>query len=85
MTIAIKTIGPRGQLRLSKKYAGQQVLVDESEPGVWTIKTGKFIPDNERWMWTAETQAQIDHAIAWAEQHPPTETDLESLAGQIGK
>ncbi len=29
MTIAIKTIGPRGQLRLSKKYAGQQVLSTE--------------------------------------------------------
>ncbi len=61
-----------------------QYLIDEIEPGVWTIKTGKFIPDHERWLWTAETQAQIDRAIAWAEQHPPTETDLESLAGRIG-
>ncbi len=85
MTIAIKTIGPRGQLLLSEKYAGQQVLIDETEPGVWTIKTGKFIPDNERWMWIAETQTQIDRAITWAEQHPPTETDLESLAGHIEK
>ncbi len=85
MTVAIQTIGPRGQLILSKKYAGRQVLVDEIEPGVWTIKTGKFIPDKELWMWTSETKAQIDRAIAWAEQHPPTETDLESLAGQIGK
>ena len=47
---SIKTIGTSGQLSLGKKFAGQQMLVDEIEPGVWILKVGRFIPENDLWL-----------------------------------
>ena len=43
----IKTIGASGQITLGKEYSGRTVVVEELEPGVWMVKLGKFIPDNE--------------------------------------
>ncbi len=39
----IKTIGSNGQISLGKEFAGENVLIDSPEYGVWTIKIGKFI------------------------------------------
>lgn len=75
----IKTIGTKGQIVLSKQYAGQQVLMDEIEHGVWIIKLSELIPVHERWLWDRDTKTQLDRAIAWAEKHPPADTDLDSL------
>ncbi len=83
---AIKTIGRSGQIALGKQYAGQHVLVDELEPGVWMIKLGKFIPQSERWLHQSEARARLDRAIRWAEAHPETaESDLDGpLASGVG-
>ncbi|MEW6368702.1 MAG: hypothetical protein AB1714_29080 [Acidobacteriota bacterium] len=83
--MTLKTIGQSGQLSLGKEYAGRHVLVDEIEPGTWLIKTGEFIPDNERWMWEAEAATKIDRAIKWAESNPPAETDLAALERRVKK
>ena len=64
----IKTIGSNGQISLGKEHAGKSVLVDEVEPGVWVVKIGQFVPDNERWLHTPEAKAKLDEAIAWAEK-----------------
>lgn len=80
----VKTIGASGQITLGKEYAGRHVLVDEVEKGVWTVKLGDFIPDNERWLHTPEAQRSIKRAIAWAEKHPPRKTDLDKLAKKLG-
>ena len=79
----IKTVGRSGQISLGKEYAGRHVLFDEVEPGVWTIKLGEFIPDSERWLWQEATAQAVDRAVAWAEQHPAEETDLEALAARL--
>ena len=47
---AIKLVGSNGQISLGKQYAGRHVLVEESEPGVWIVRTATVIPDNERWL-----------------------------------
>jgi hypothetical protein len=73
---AIKTIGSSGQIALGKQYAGRQALVDEVEPGVWIVKVGEFIPDNERWLHEPKVRRDLDKALAWAAQNPPQETDL---------
>lgn len=83
MTI-IKTVGRSGQISLGKQYAGQHVLVDEIEPGVWLIKVGEFIPDSERWLHAPAVKARLDQAIAWAEQHAPGEMDPDELQGRLG-
>lgn len=81
---AIKTIGSSGQIALGKQYAGQHVLVDELEPGVWMIKLGEFIARNERWLHEPEAKAKLDRAIRWAEEHPETaETDLDELEQRL--
>jgi len=82
-TQAVKVIGASGQISLGKKYAGQTVLVEHIEEGVWLLKLAKVIPDSELWMHAEPKKTQIDKAISWAAENPPEETDLESLSGRI--
>lgn len=79
----IKTIGQSGQISLGKEYAGRHAWVEEVEPGVWIVKLGQFIPDNERWLHTPEAQAQLDQALTWAEKTPLQATDLTHLEQQL--
>lgn len=81
----VKTIGSNGQIALGKQYAGQRVLVDEVEPGVWLIKLGELVPQSEAWLHRPEERAKLDRAIEWAEEHPETaETDLDELERRLG-
>ena len=79
----IKTVGSSGQIALGKQYAGRHVLVEEREPGVWIVKLGQFIPDNERWIHTPEIQADLKESFAWAVKNPPRETDLDELEERL--
>ena len=67
---AIETVGEKGQIFLGEKYAGKSVIVDEIEAGVWVVKIGFVIPDNERWLHEPVAKAKLDEAIAWAEITP---------------
>ncbi|MDY0223528.1 MAG: hypothetical protein RBR67_20580 [Desulfobacterium sp.] len=82
MTI-IKTVGSSGQISLGKKFAGQTVLLDEIDTGVWIVKLGRFIPDNERWLHQPGVQAELKEAIAWTEKNPPGDTNFEELEARI--
>lgn len=75
----IKTVGSSGQISLGKKFAGQTVLVDEIQAGVWMVKVGRFIPDNEKWLHGPDVQPELNEAIAWAEKNPPKDTNFEEL------
>jgi len=75
----IKTVGSSGQISLGKKFAGQTVLVDEIQAGVWMVKVGRFIPDNEKWLHGSDVQVELNEAIAWAEKTPPKDTNFEEL------
>lgn len=79
----VKTIGKSGQVSLGKKFAGQQVLVEEIESGTWVLKVGRFIPQNEEWLHNPKDKADLDRALEWAEKHPPQASDLDKLEGQI--
>lgn len=79
----IKTIGRSGQISLGKEHAGRMVQVEELEEGVWMIKAGEFIPDNERWLHEPEVKARLDRAIAWAESTERAETDLDELRARL--
>jgi hypothetical protein len=83
MAAVVKTVGQSGQIALGKAYAGRHVLVDELEPGVWLVKLGEFVPDNERWLHTPEAKADLDEAVAWAETHPAAATDLDALENRL--
>ena len=75
----IKTVGNSGQISLGKKFAGQHVLVDEIESGVWIVKIGRFIPQNEQWIHSAAVKPDLDEAIKWAEQTSPQSSDLDEI------
>ena len=75
----IKTVGSSGQISLGKKFAGQTVMLDEIEAGVWIVKIGRFIPDNEKWLHRPDVQSELNEAIAWAEKNPPEDTNFEEL------
>ncbi len=75
----IKTVGSSGQISLGKKFAGQTVMFDEIEAGVWIIKIGRFIPDNEKWLHKPDVQAELNEAISWAKENSPKDTNFEEL------
>jgi hypothetical protein len=79
----IKTVGSSGQIALGKQYAGRHVMVEEVEPGIWMVKLGQFVPDNERWVHTPEVQADLKESFAWAAKNPPRETDLKELEERL--
>lgn len=81
----VKTIGSSGQIALGKEYAGRHVLIDEVERGVWVVKLGDFVPDSERWLHQPSAKADLEEAIAWAENHPPRATDLKKLSRRLGR
>jgi hypothetical protein len=79
----VKIVGASGQISLGKEYAGQPVLIEEVEKGVWLIKTAAIIPDSEMWLHEEPAKSKVDRAIAWAEKNGPTETDIEDLDARI--
>ena len=79
----IKTVGSSGQISLGKKFAGQTVMLDEIDTGVWIVKLGRFIPDNERWLHRPDVQTELNEAIAWADKNPPEDTNFEELEARI--
>jgi len=83
MAVQVKTIGSSGQISLGKEHAGRPVTVEEIEAGVWLIKSAQVIPENEMWLHSSEVRDTLSRAIAWAEKHPPTASDLKVLERKI--
>jgi hypothetical protein len=80
---SIKTVGNSGQISLGKKFAGQTVMIDEIQTGVWIVKLGRFIPDDEKWLYEPDIQAELNEAIAWAEENSPKDTNFEKLEDRM--
>ena len=81
---AIKLVGSNGQISLGKQYAGRHVLVEESEPGVWIVRTATVIPDNERWLHEPAAAASLQAAMTWSASHPPADADLDEILTRLG-
>jgi len=81
---AVKVVGANGQITLGKQYAGRQVLVEMSEPGVWIVRTATVIPDNERWLHQSPAAADLQAAMAWSASHSPSDAELEGTLKRLG-
>jgi hypothetical protein len=79
----IKTIGSNGQISLGKEFAGESVLVDNPEYGVWIVKIGKFIPHNEQWLHQENNSVKLDSALDWVANHELSATDLTDLENKL--
>ena len=80
---SVKVIGANGQISLGKQFAGRQVLIEEQEPGVWHIRTASVIPDNERWLHTAQASADLAEALAYAKAHPPSDEETDAVLDRL--
>jgi hypothetical protein len=81
----IKSVGQSGQISLGKKFAGKTVLVNQIESGVWIVKVGQFIPENERWLNESKVRMEIDEAVTWAEKNPPRKSNLKAIQARFKK
>jgi hypothetical protein len=79
----VKSVGSNGQITLGKEFAGRLVMLDQTEPGVWTMKLGQFIPDNEKWLHTPEAKAALNEGLAWAAGNPARATNLDELEARV--
>ena len=80
---SVKVVGANGQISLGKEFAGRQVLVEEREPGVWVVRTALVIPENELWLHQPQAKHDLQRAIAWAESHPPQESNLDATLEKL--
>lgn len=85
----IKVVGINGQISLGKGYAGRTVRVSVSEDETVTIKPGKFVPDNELWLYKDDNMERLDRAIASAAKREINHSNFEELMaifeGRIAK
>jgi len=79
----VKVVGANGQISLGKQFAGRQVLVEEKEPGVWMVRTATVIPDNERWAHAPEAATDLQSALAWANQHPASSHNIDTILQRL--
>ena len=80
---SVKVIGANGQISLGKQFAGRQVLVEESEPGVWMVRTATVVPDNERWLHEAKASADLGAALDWAVAHPASGENTDQIMKRL--
>ena len=85
MAIQTKIVGASGQISLGKQYAGQQVMIEEIEPGEWRIQSAITIPKSQTWVHSKAVQAELDSALDWAAKTPPKQTTLTSLSKKLGQ
>ena len=65
----IKVVSTNGQISIGKKYAGSQVQIIEQDNDTLLIKRGKFIPNNEHWLYKGDNLKRIKDAVKWAKTH----------------
>ena len=61
------------------------MLVEEQAPGVWLIRTATVVPNNERWIQAPEAAADLQRALAWARDNPPSDVDIRSVLTKLNK
>lgn len=83
MAIQTKIVGTSGQISIGKQYAGQQVMIEEIEPGEWRIQTAITIPKSQAWIHTKATQAALGDALDWAAKRAPKKTSLAALSKKL--
>jgi len=76
----IKIVSTNGQISIGKKYAGSQVQIIEQDNDTLLIKRGKFIPNNERWLYDRDNLQKFREAVKEAKSRKPQNNFEELLA-----
>jgi hypothetical protein len=75
----IKIVSTNGQISIGKKYAGSQVQIIEQDNDTLLIKRGKFIPNNERWLYEGNNLQKLREAIKEAKSRKPQDNFEEMM------
>ena len=84
-TITTKTLDAKGRVTLGSHFAGQTVVVDDSDPRCILIKPVVMIPAEEAWLYANETaKGRVRDGLAQAQRGefadaPDVAGDLELL------
>lgn len=76
----IKIVSTNGQISIGKKYAGSQIQIIEQDNDTLLIKRGKFIPNNERWLYDRDNLQKFREAVKEAKSRKPQNNFEELLA-----
>lgn len=79
MATQVKVVGKSGQISLGKEFAGQQMLVEEIEPGEWRIRAVVVVPRSQAWVHTEVLQTRLAKAIDRVQSTEPKDTNLSKL------
>ncbi len=79
----VKIVGANGQISLGKAYAGRSIEISNIDENTIVIKTGQFIPDNEKWLYEGDNMARLDKAIKSAEGRPRNYDNFEELMAKF--
>ena len=81
-----KTLDAKGRVTLGSRFAGQTVVIDDSDPTCITIKPVVMIPADEAWLYKNQTvlglvRQGLDGARRsnFAEASPDVDDDLDCL------
>jgi hypothetical protein len=79
----VKVVGKSGQISLGKQFAGQQMLIEEVEPGEWRIRAAVVVPRGQAWLHTEEMQTRLANSLDRVQTTAPKETDLAKLKKKL--
>ena len=83
MVSQVKVVGKSGQISLGKEFAGQQMLVEEIEPGEWRVRAAVVVPRGQAWVHTEVMQTRLVKAIDRVKATGPKETDQARLKKKL--
>jgi hypothetical protein len=67
---SIKHVASNGQISFGKAYAGKMIQILKVDEDTFTIKIGRFIPDNEIRIYEGDNLQQLRDGIDWANKTP---------------
>ena len=59
----VKIVSTNGQISIGKEYAGSQVQIIKQDDNTLLIKKGRFIPNNERWLYEGDNLKKLKASI----------------------
>jgi hypothetical protein len=59
----VKIVSTNGQISIGKEYAGSQVQIIKQDDDTLLIKKGRFIPNNERWLYEGDNLQKLKASI----------------------
>jgi len=77
--VEIKVVGKSGQISLGKSYAGKILRLERRPDGTMVLTAVAMVPESQLWTLQEPDRSRIERGLAWANETPPAETNLDRL------